>query len=70
MANKFTLCWDCKKATGGCSWSNKLRPVKGWTAQEVKPTSSKPYTTYLVEQCPEFKRDAYNSGLKRINNKE
>ena len=68
MGNKQTLCWDCKRSIGKCNWSKRLKPVEGWIANTVNPTLSKPYSTYLVEQCPEFERDAYNGGLKRKNN--
>ena len=64
MAN-VTLCWDCCRATGGCPWANELIPVKGWTAQKIHKTSSKPYDTYIVLDCPLFERDAVGGGLKR-----
>ena len=51
-----SLCWDCKKATGFCSWSQKLKPVKGWTAKEevYKNYFNGDEITYLVIKCPEF----------------
>lgn len=62
-----TLCWDCSKATGGCAWSEDFKPVKGW---EVVPTKKQNYYgimhSLIVLSCPEFDRDAYNAGLKRI----
>lgn len=39
-----TLCWDCKRACGGCPWSmsgthhgmtRKPSPVDGWKARET-----------------------------------
>lgn len=55
----FTLCWDCKNATdGGCSWSEKLEPVKGWEAIENA-------RGHLVVRCPEFERDTYGFGFFR-----
>ena len=62
----FTICWECKNATGGCSWTQSFIPVTGWKATIIKPTSTKPYSTYIVEECPEFERDAYDGGIKRI----
>ncbi len=54
---KPTLCWDCKNATGGCSWSKKLVPVAGW---EVIPAtvynSNKTVHSYNVRHCPLFER--------------
>ena len=61
----YTLCWDCKKAIGGCRWSNSLKPVKGWDAVELKATATRPYGSYFVKDCPEFERDAYNGGTSR-----
>ena len=63
-----TLCWECAKATGRCSWSDEFIPVEGWNA---KPTKKRVYgggefESYLVIECPEFERDAYNNGLKRM----
>ena len=56
-----TLCWDCAKACGRCSWSDhwKHRPVKGWTAVEHRLRVNKGnfVTSYLVTACPEFEKD-------------
>ena len=64
MVNKFTLCWECAKATGGCRWSNAGLPVKGWTAEFVKANNSKFFDSYHVIECPEFKRDAIKGGTE------
>ena len=71
VRNKFattpTLCWDCANATGGCNWSDELQPVEGW---KIIPTMKKAfnhpdYPSCIVLECPEFKRDAIRSGMKR-----
>jgi hypothetical protein len=56
-----TLCWDCAKATGGCSWSKNHLPMKGWTATatQVNQTFRKggdptAVSSYIVHKCPEF----------------
>ena len=53
-----TICWECKKATCGCSWSKYFKPVEGW---EAEPTTVKDenytYSSYLVKSCPEFEPD-------------
>lgn len=55
---KGTLCWECQKATGMCSWSKSLIPVKGWTADDGKMNiDGRPVESYLVHACPEFERD-------------
>ena len=50
-----TICWDCKKAGGLCSWSSRLTPVDGW---EVKETlikfPEKVVSGFCVLRCPEF----------------
>lgn len=59
------LCWDCANAVLGCSWSKRFIPVKGWDAEEIPATERKPYSTYIVKACPQFKRDAYYGGQSR-----
>lgn len=71
--NKFkqTLCWDCKKAIGECSWSAILRPVEGWKATPTKRVSANGEVhSFRVEECPEFERDAFCNGLKRLGEYE
>ena len=28
-----TKCWSCQKATSGCNWSDRLKPVEGWNVE-------------------------------------
>ena len=56
-----TLCWDCENAVGRCSWSKDFKPIDGWTAEYVPDKDS-----YYVEACPQFQRDAYGGGAKRV----
>lgn len=53
---KESLCWNCSKACGGCSWSNHLIPVKGWKAKQVynKDFDDFKVKAYKVIECPEF----------------
>lgn len=68
---KMTLCWKCAKACGACSWSDKLIPVKGWTAKKTRLQNADGYgsyrysTSYQVIECPEFvdDTDQYNKRL-------
>ena len=67
---KHTLCWDCANACGGCSWSDHFdhTPVPGWTAEPAKIRMQKSYEdSYIVIECPEFKRDATGGGLYRLH---
>lgn len=63
-----TLCWTCrnsvpKMANGkyicGCSWSVRLEPVKGWTAEKSikNANSANKIETWNVLDCPEYKED-------------
>jgi len=62
-----TLCWMCSRAIGKCSWSAYFRPVKGWVAKEVIKTNT---TSYIVEECPLFQRDATEYGLRRLSSEK
>ena len=63
IEKKTTLCWDCQKATGKCSWSEKLIPVEGWTAEPTYTASSDMHS-YRVIECPEFVRDKPKKRVK------
>ena len=67
--SKHTLCWDCAKAVGGCSWSDHDRhtPVDGWTAEEryLRIDCKGGCMTYVVRECPEFVRDGTGGGVNR-----
>ena len=65
--NQGTICWNCANATGGCSWADKLVPVEGWTAEEVRKEC---LHTYQVYACPLFVQDAMNFGLYRLPKEE
>ncbi len=53
-----TLCWECAKSCGECSWAREFKPVEGW---EAKPTTIKgegyKYRSYRVISCPQFQPD-------------
>ena len=59
-------CWTCKKAYGGCSWTEvmpdgsiKFEPVAGWIAE--KSTRSvcgrSVMESYKIEYCPEYEQE-------------
>lgn len=56
------LCWTCKKACGGCSWSSRFEPVPGWTAVAVamryRDGKTRDVDTYSITACPEYEEDA------------
>ena len=54
-----TLCWDCDKAGGRCSWSHSFTPVEGWKAVPTKvyiggEKKDKWIDSFDVYECPEF----------------
>lgn len=53
---KDTLCWSCKNACGGCSWSRDFTPVEGWNATPTKINSHRlgQIDSYIIHDCPEF----------------
>jgi len=63
----FTLCWDCAHATDdSCAWVRDGEPVDGWTARETKLLWARAYSSsYHVNACPKFKRDAENGGQRK-----
>lgn len=60
--NETTICWECKRATGFCSWSEDFTPVEGWRATPTKIKVGRAngrdlfVDSYLVHECPLFER--------------
>ena len=58
---KETLCWTCKNAVCGCSWSKSLTPVDGWDAIPTKVRGNAELDewldSFLVVSCPEYEED-------------
>lgn len=49
------LCWRCKNACGGCSWSACFTPVNGWNAEAtIIKNSTGDTCSYRIKKCPEF----------------
>lgn len=72
MNTKTNICFDCKKACGGCSWSEldpvtgkpRFEPVPGWTAKPARlfywggnGTKRCFDETYEITACPLFEPD-------------
>lgn len=59
----MTKCWNCKNSTGHCPWSKELKPVEGWTTiptqiyNSTKNSEQYYYPSYIVIDCPMFKKD-------------
>ena len=48
------ICWHCKNACGGCSWSRSLTPVNGWIAEPLELLGG--VQSYKIHYCPDFER--------------
>ena len=49
------LCWRCKKACGGCSWSGNKTPIKNWDAEpHIVKDEEGDIRSYKIKKCPEF----------------
>lgn len=63
-----TLCWNCAKACGKCSWSGgKFIPVEGWVAvpNYVESEQGK-VRSYTIISCPEFVRDVPIADKRKV----
>ena len=58
------VCWDCKKATGGCSWVDDFKPIEGWDARPTVVDDME--QSFEIKSCPEFEED----DIKLISLKE
>lgn len=62
-ADQAQPCWSCKWATNPignpCSWSARLKPVKGWDAEFIVMRAQgerlKPMKSFKIRHCPLFK---------------
>lgn len=58
LGKKLQLCWDCEKATGGCSWSekDKAEPIPGWDAEPdvMNSDTDREVQTFRIYYCPQF----------------
>lgn len=53
-------CWSCRKATGFCSWSHSLKPIKGWKATPTTKGGNNIHdymSSYKIRYCPEYEHD-------------
>lgn len=58
-----SICWDCEKCGGGCSWSHDLTPVEGWkTKEDYTLFHGQREESYIVKECPLFEKR--NSKIK------
>lgn len=49
------ICWNCKNATGHCSWSKCKKPIEGWVAFPVITKDREGgIRTYNIKSCPQF----------------
>ena len=55
-----SICWKCKNAYGGCSWSENFIEIDGWEAEKTE-------ISYNIKSCPEFEIDTKFSKDKNIS---
>lgn len=50
------LCYKCRYAIGGCHWSDKFLPVKGWDAEPtiIKDNIIGDIPSFKIKHCPQF----------------
>lgn len=62
-----TLCWDCANSTKPdvCPWVRDFNPVEGWEAKPRRTGGWMPFDTYIVFDCPLFRRDSHNAGTEQ-----
>lgn len=69
---KETICWNCQKATGKCSWSAEGKKIKGWKATPTKIKSATAHhidiDSFIVHKCPLFLKD--DPKVRRVLSKE
>ena len=59
------LCWNCKNACGGCSWSRDFTPVIDWTATPTKIIGNQYIIpSYSITACPEYISELDNYSVK------
>lgn len=66
--HRTQLCWACQKATGFCSWSASLTPIKGWDAKLVKYKDGG--HTYRIKSCPQYVPDEYMTRRRVLENEK
>ena len=56
MDKHSTLCWECTKNAGKCSWSRNFTPVKDWNAipTKIKSENGVLIESFDIYECPEF----------------
>lgn len=59
-----TLCWNCKRAIGNCSWSDgTFTPVEGWKATPtvIYTDDKREVESFHVYYCPLYQPDKIES---------
>lgn len=51
-----TICWNCKKSCGKCSWSESFTPVAGWEVAEGYNSDQRTKTQDIIS-CPLYEQE-------------
>lgn len=64
------ICFSCKMACGGCSWSESFEPIPGWTAALTRRVyrthrgfGQHIVDSYHITACPEYVPDKPRSTM-------
>ena len=56
----YQLCFSCKNACGGCSWSRCGEPVDGWVATPtIILQNAEEKNSYSISECPQYEYDGF-----------
>ena len=53
---KKSICIDCVRSGGSCSWSSRCEPVEGWEADYIGGGGGR-LPSYCVNSCPLFEKE-------------
>ena len=57
VRKRMQPCCTCKKFAGGCAWSARFEPVKGWDAVPTRINQGGVMSdSYMIINCPEYDR--------------
>ena len=64
-----SICNNCARSVGFCSWSSKLKPVEGWEAVQSFDVDGNPYS-YCVRKCPLYMADGETARERKKQRKQ
>ena len=63
----YQLCFSCKNACGGCSWSRCGEPVDGWVATPtIILQNAEEKNSYSIAECPQYEYDGFCKNIVKM----